>query len=258
MYELALQEREQFLNDYTAYVRLLYAHSDKSKLRDYAQMRHIDVEHLKTFGMFYIHNQSELLLPQYTDKLVDFGVISSSLHQPIFWDRYIMPIFDRHKRVLNLVGYSAESDHRYIYGTAKYYNRLDMLYGLENLNTAYEMGYAILTEGITDAQRVKSLGYPNCFAMCGTHSSQFKVEQLNRCRYGVICIPDRDSAGLKALKGWAFDRKIHLYIKYKYKDADEMLRTQENIEAFRTRLDDCITCLKANHLPKFVQETTII
>ena len=45
------------------------------------------------------------------------------------------------------------------------------MYGLENLHLAYELGYAVYVEGITDAIRLRSLGILNTFANCGTHAS---------------------------------------------------------------------------------------
>ena len=141
-----------------------------------------------------------MIIPKYIEHLEDFGVISPTNKKPIFNNRWVIPIKNEKGLVQNLVGYTPDAHERYIYGTALYYRRRDTLYGLENLYLAYEMGYAILVEGITDAIRLKSLGYRNTFAMCGTHKSDYILRQLNRCRHGVIKIPDRDNAGLKASK----------------------------------------------------------
>jgi DNA primase len=122
------------------------------------------------------------------------------------------------------------------------------------LQLAYDLGYAFVTEGITDTIRMRDMGYKNCFAMCGTHSSEYIIRQLNRCRHGVILIPDRDDAGLRALKGWKFNRSVTIFINLQYKDIDEMCsiknedgtktKNEDNIEIFKEYADACVEWLK--------------
>ena len=252
-----LASRDKYTDELTQYTELLRSRSDKSKLGVYAMQRGIGEKFVESFGIFYIGRATEMLLPRYLDKLEDFGLISKANNRPIFNERYIMPIYDVDGRVLNLVGYSKESKERYIYGTAKYYMRRDTLYGLESLESAYSKGYAILTEGITDCQRLRSLGYKNSFAMCGTHRSEYIRQQLSRCRYGVIEIPDRDIAGLKAKRSWKYSRSVTIYIKRGYKDIDEMLRTREMCELFNEYMAIVIKELTSCTLP-MEKETTII
>ena len=171
-------------------------------LVDFANMRSFSIDTVKEAGIFYIGDATEMLLPSYIDKVEKFGVISPTNKKPIFHDRFVIPILDTDGKVLNLVGYSKNANERYVYGTAQYYRRRETMYGLENLEMAYDLGYAILTEGITDAIRMRDLGYKNTFANCGTHNSEFIIKQLNRCRHGVIKIPDRDEAGNRANKKW--------------------------------------------------------
>ena len=104
------------------------------------------------------------------------------------------------------------------------------MWGLENLHEAYRRGYAILTEGITDAIAVRNLGdrYSVTFANCGTHGSSLIMRQLNRCRYGIIRLPDRDEAGQRAVKKWECNRYITLNTFVAYKDVDEMIKKAGN------------------------------
>lgn len=257
-YSDVLKAKERYTEELTEYVNKLRTKTTDEQLSVYAAMREIDISAVKKFQMFYIGSPAEMLLPNYIDRVVDFGVISSTNNKPIFSDRYIIPILDTSGKVLNLVGYKKDADERYIYGTSKYYMRTDTLYGLENLELAYKMGYGILTEGITDAQRIRSLGYPNCFAMCGTHSSDYITAQLSRLKYGIIRIPDRDKAGLRALKGWKHRRTITVYVSYGNKDADQMLRTEKNIELFRYYMEACKKELLATSLTSIAKEVTII
>lgn len=259
--DLELQKMEGFASRYTEYAKVLRSRADGSKLDELAEFRRIDRKALEEAGVFYLKDMAELLIPDYLGMLDDFGLISKVNGKPIFHDRYIIPILNTKGKVINLVGYAWLAPERYVYGTSKYYRRKDTLYGLENLHLAYELGYAVLVEGITDAIRLRSLGIRNVFANCGTHSSPFITAQLNRCRYGVIKIPDRDDAGLRANKQWEFNRYITIFPPAMYKDIDEMLRDNSNVEWFLNYFNICVKMLldeRKKYTKGRILETTII
>lgn len=236
----ALHDKQEYEKQLTEYVRELRERADQSKLEELAKIRKMPVEVLKEHDIFYIDNMVEMMLPNYLSKLEEFGVISQTNRKPIFNERWVIPIKNREGLVQNLVGYSPYSEERYIYGTAKYYRRRNTLFGLENLDIAYKEGYAILTEGITDAIRLRSLGYKNSFGNCGTFESKISLKLLNRCRHGVIKIPDRDKAGMDAEKNWVVLRGITIIMPIRYKDCDEMLREKENEQYFIDSLSEVI------------------
>lgn len=235
-----IEEKRAYERLLTQYTDALRKRSNADKLKEMAEFRHIPLEALEEAEIFYIGNMAEMLLPNYFDKISSFGIISNTNKKPIFNERWVIPIKNTDGFVENLVGYSPSADERYIYGTAKYYRRRETLYGLENLELAYDMGYAVLTEGITDTIRLRSLGIKNCFAMCGTHESEFIMQQLNRCRYGLIRIPDRDAPGKLTEKHWKTNRYITLHTSIMYKDSDEMLRNDENIDIFMEYFNGCV------------------
>lgn len=242
---LAFQRKKEYNIMLTEYTNELRKRSEQEMIEKFAELRDFPLDIVQKTGIFYVREMAEMLLPNYLDKISKLGVISPTNNKPIFNNRYIIPIYNADGLVENLVGYSKDANERYIYGTAEYYSRTDTLWGLENLNIAYELGYAILVEGITDAIRIRSMGFPNTFAMCGTHKSEHIISVLNRCRYGVIRIPDRDRAGLQALQGWEYNRSVTLYTNLRYKDPDEMCReSEENRELFKAYLNDCINWLK--------------
>ena len=240
------------INSYKEYTKLLTRYtndlrdrSDMSMLSVFSEMRDIPLEEVNNSGIFYIKDATEMLLPTYLNVVEQLGVISPTNKKPIYHNRFIIPIRDIDGNVINLVGYSKEADERYVYGTSEYYRRRETMYGLENLHMAYELGYAIMTEGITDTIRVRSLGYKNCFANCGTHGSDFIMKQLNRCRFGIIRIPDRDEAGNRALAKWKAYRSVTLKTFIKYKDIDEMCKdSKENIDLIKLYMDKSIEWLK--------------
>lgn len=241
----SLTELNNYTDLLTEYTNVLRERAGDNMLQYFSQMRDIPLEEVIKSDIFYIKDATEMLIPSYLDKVESFGVISPTNKKPIFHNRFVIPIKDVNGKILNLVGYSKEANERYVYGTAKYYRRRETMYGLENLHLAYELGYAIVTEGITDTIRVRSLGFPNCFAMCGTHSSEFIMKQLNRCRYGIIKIPDRDSAGQRAAKGWKTYRSVTLNTFIAYKDVDEMCKENDlHKEYVRDYINQSIEWLK--------------
>lgn len=250
--EEATKEYNKYLDKYTEYVEIIRQRSDKSKLQYLSELRGISVEQLEEEGIFYIGNMAEMLIPSYINNLEQFGVISNTNHKPIFSDRWIFPIKTVDGRVQNLVGYSREAKERYVYGTGAYYRRNEVMYGLENMGLAYELGYAIYVEGITDTVSIRDIGYKNCFGACGTRASEIKMTQFNRCRYGLIRIHDRDRAGDLTREHWKTNRYLTLNIPLIYKDADETInprdingnidleKIEDNRAWFKEYLDSCI------------------
>lgn len=218
----AINAQKKYTNDFTNYINELRDRAGDNMLDEFARLRQFSLQTIKEQGIFYIGDATEMLIPSYIDRVESFGVISPTNKKPIFHNRYVIPIRDENGNVLNVVGYAKEADERYVYGTSKYYRRRETMYGLENIKLAYDLGYAILTEGITDAIRLRDMGYKNTFANCGTHKSDFIMKQLDRCRYGVLKIPDRDVAGLRASKKWKCNRSITLNTHIMFKDVDEM------------------------------------
>lgn len=241
-----IMQKETYEQALTNYVNDLRNNSKHNGAELFSKLRGFPLEYIESCGIFYIGEMTEMLLPKYFDDVKDFGVISPTNNKPIFSNRYIIPILNEKGLVQNLVGYSKEADERYIYGKAKYYRRKDTPYGLENLDLAYDMGYAIITEGITDTIRLRSLGYLNTFAMCGTHESDYIVKLFNRCRHGIIRVPDRDKAGARALNNWKFNRHVTLYTNFQYKDIDEMCSIPDNVDWLHDYMRDCINWITSD------------
>lgn len=247
------------LTAYTMQLRDRQREEYPDKIKELADIRKIPESEFIASDMFYIGKEAEMLIPDYFEFISDFGVISPTNKKPIFHDRWVLPIKDKDGRVLNLVGYNGNSDERYIYGTSRYYRRRQTPYGLENLGIAYDLGYALLTEGITDTLRVRSLGFKNCFANCGTHRSIATETYLNRCRYGVIDIPDRDAPGRKAHNRWEFNNRITVYIFIAYKDVDEMCKDNNSdivSECLNAAIDELVSLRKQSGI-KIKKEITI-
>lgn len=237
-----IERFEEELREYTEVLRENSYKNYPNKIKELAEIRNIPLEELERAGIFYIGDMAEMiLLGKFEGRLKEYGVISSTNNKPIFTKRYVIPIKNSKGGVKNLVGYRSDSNERYLYGTAKYYDRTDTLYGLENADEIYKSGYAILCEGITDCIHIRSIGYKHCVSSCGTGARVNSMAMLDRLRYGVITVPDRDIAGKNNMKNWEIsNRSVSLYVALGYKDADEFLRDNANIEEFKEYMSACI------------------
>lgn len=223
-----LKEKQQYLTEYAEYVKIVREHSweqHPDKLLELVERRGIPLETIKEHEIFYIQTYQELMVPQFIDRLEKFGLINELNHMPIFHERWIIPIKDFDGNIINLVGYSPDVDNRYLYGNAKYYDRKNDMFGMENYKTAYELGWAIYVEGITDCIAMRSLGFKNVFASCGTMVSDIKMRHLNQIKHGIIFITDRDKAGQNTLKHWRINCCVYLAISIetRFKDIDDYI-----------------------------------
>lgn len=243
----ALQEMQVYLDRYTEYVRVLEGRGSQDKLKGLSQLRGFNIGTLKEHNIFWIGAMNEMLAPEFLDELYPFGVISERNHKPIFNNRWVIPIKNELGQVLNLVGYSNEKDERYVYGTGLYYDRSNILFGLENFEIALEKGWAIITEGITDTLSIRDIGYKNVFAWCGTRKSEYKLKVLNRLSHGVIFIHDRDRAGDFTRSHWKTNRYYRFNIPIKYKDIDETLHdtSWDNVGWFKSCMDIAIDWIES-------------
>lgn len=227
-----LKEKQQYLAEYAEYVNIIQSLSwtqHQDKLVELVERRGIPMEILKEHGVFYIMTYQELMVPQFIDRLESFGLINELNHMPIFHERWIIPIKDFDGNIINLVGYSPDVENRYLYGTAKYYDRKNDMFGMENYKAAYELGWAVYVEGITDCMALRSLGYKNVFASCGTMNSDLKMRHLNQLNHGIIFIKDRDRAG-ESTKHWRVNCCVYLAISIetRFKDIDDYINKDFN------------------------------
>ena len=235
---------------FTEYINYLFARSDESKLNELAQLRHFSTKTLADQKVFYVpKSAASLMVPRFQSELRSFGVLSDK-NKPVFYDRWVFPIFNSKGHVVNLVGYSPTASDRYLYGRTPYYDRRNTLYGLEQLHLVQKLGFAIVTEGITDAIRLRDMGYPNTYAMCGTGNSTFNYGQINRrATKGVILVPDRDAPGQKARNNWKFFRAVTLWADPQFKDLDEMCRKHvDGIKASVKALNSIISSLDTGYM----------
>jgi hypothetical protein len=258
-YSEVFDNMQKFSKAYNDYIDVVRKRSNQKKIKEFADMRGFQLSTVEELGIFYVGDPVEMLVPKYLDLVEAFGVISPTNKKPIFHDRYVIPIKDVYGNMLNVVGYQKDANERYVYGTSVYYRRRDHLWGLENMHKAYEKGYGILVEGITDAIALRDIGYDVTFANCGTHGAPMAMRQFDRCRYGLLEIPDRDPAGQSAASRWKCHRFITLNTFVEYKDIDEMIHKGENGRQWvKSYIDNCIEWLKLKEHQGFDCERPVV
>lgn len=241
-----IADRKEFRKQFTNYVNSVYKLSNKDMQASFSNLRQIPLNSIKEKGIFWVGNSVELMIPEYIGLLERFGLISEANGKPIFNNRWIIPIRDKDNLVQALVGYSNTSENKYVYSTTDFYMRGDSLYGEEQLEKTMKDGYAVLVEGITDAIHISSLGFDNIYANCGSRKGTLNFLRLNRLKYGIIRIRDRDRAGDGTKNKWITDRYIDLVTPPQFKDSDEVLKDVEYREIFKEYLDACIEMIKSN------------
>ena len=241
-------DRYNFRKKFTEYVNTLYKLSNKEMQEEFAKIRQMTIDSIKENDIFWVGNSAELMIPEYIGLLEKFGLVSEANNKPIFSNRWVIPIKDKDNLVQALVGYSNVSENKYVYSTTDYYLRGDSLYGEEQLEKTMKDGYAVLVEGITDAIHIRSLGFDNIYANCGSRKGTVNFLRLNRLKYGLIRICDRDKAGDGTKNRWITDRYIDLVTPPQFKDSDEVLKNVEYKEIFREYLEECIRIIKDNDL----------
>lgn len=217
----------EFRKELTEYVDALRGRSQKNYLAEFAITRKFNIDTLYDLGIIYIKDMSEMLIPKFLDRLEDFGVISPTNKKPIFSDRYLIPIYDVNGLVQGLVGYSLSSKARYVYATTKYFQRSDIMYNMQCYEKCIEKGYAIVTEGITDAIRLIDMGFECVMATAGAHESLFMMQMLDTGMC-TIFVPDRDRAGDGTKEYWITTNYVRLLVPFTYKDIDEYAREEKN------------------------------
>lgn len=221
-----MQTIVEFRKKLTEYVSVLRDNQNEGGLLQFCAVRGFDIDLIKNLGIFYIEKNVEMLVPQYFEYLKDFGVISITNGKPIYSERIVIPIYDMDGLVMGMVGYSLTSKERYMYATTKYFNRNDILYGMERYKKCIKDGYVIVTEGITDCIRILNLGFENCMSTAGAHRSLFMMMVLDIIPI-VLFIPDRDRAGDGTKDYWKTNNYGRLLIPFMYKDVDEYARNSE-------------------------------
>ncbi len=170
-----------------------YARDSYSSLKNYLELREVDLEMAKDLGLL---NRKER--GTYYDK---------------FRDRIIFPIFSTNGRIVGFGGRTLSGEKE----TAKYlnsneskiYSKRKILYGLyHSKEEIVKEDRAILVEGYMDLISLYQSGIKNVVASSGTALTDEQVKLLSRFTKNIVVLFDADTAGEKAVL-----RSIELLLK---------------------------------------------
>ena len=89
-----VNEIKVYRQELTDYVNILRENADDSKIDELAELRNMDAKIFRDAGIFFIDKQAEMLVPEYIDRVRDFGVIAVN-GKPIYNERYVIPIYEK-------------------------------------------------------------------------------------------------------------------------------------------------------------------
>ena len=74
--ESVLGTRKRFRESFTSYIRILIERSNKDKLKEFSEMRNINIKAIEDADIFYVEDMAEMLVPSYLGRLQEFGIRS--------------------------------------------------------------------------------------------------------------------------------------------------------------------------------------
>lgn len=211
----------------------------KQLIEAYAIEREIDYQVLLNRNLFYVPNDEYLI--QFFG--IDVAYPSEGLYEMNeckIYKRIAIPIPGFNGEYISLCGYDngnelseGEGLIKYLYQPKSAIDKGKLLFiERDKYIKAYNEGYIFITDGLFDQIRLDALGY-NIVSLCGSTLTPFQKLALSKIKNKVL-IQDRDKAGeklFKTLKEWD-STATRILVPQEYKDADNFLRTEDNIRIF--------------------------
>lgn len=171
--------------------------------------------------------------------LAKLGMLDGSRF--ILEGRYIVPIRSATGKVVALVGWR-KGGTKYMTVASEDFSKEALWFNIDKAldksfgdKSSLWYGKVVVVEGIFDALSLDMLGVP-AVATMGANVGEYKGEML-KIFDKVLCIPDTDKVGLRAVKDWCVgDNATFLYFKgmldmgdekVKYKDIDQICNLME-------------------------------
>lgn len=205
-------------------------------IRYLAEYRQLDYETLRSEGVFYAETTDELeLIAGYDEDAIYYLGFSNKFMD--YRNRYMFPVLSGSGKLHAWNGYDYESKSKYLVGLLGVGDKKRLMYGIHDIQQAYDEDTIIVTEGTFERIRLKEMGLNVGVSMLGKKMSPWHKQFLNRFK-NVILIPDGDDEGQMMIDQWAKDLTSNVAIvKIKMVEKD-FVYPEETIRKTAKDLDD--------------------
>lgn len=168
-----------------------------------SEYRQIEEQLLHDAGMVFITDEAERqFLGNYDeDNMYYLGF----KNQNISYDgRFMFPIRNGKGELNAWVGYDYDSESKYLVCMLGISDKKHLMYGIDDIQQAYEEDTIIVNEGLFERVRLKEIGLNVGTSLLGKKMSDWHKQFLNRFK-NVILIPDGDKEGQDMVEQWQKD-----------------------------------------------------
>lgn len=198
----ALTERYNLIQEsYKILVANVKADNSQTECIEFlSDFRKIDADILKEAGVFFNENVDEAyyLCGQDENTLYNLSLSNKTLN---YTGRFMLPLLNMKNELVCWIGYDYESDAKYLIGLLGVGDKRHLIYGVNDIERAFEESTIIVTEGFFERLRLKEIGLNVGVSLVGKKMSDWHKMFLNQFD-NVILIPDGDAEGQAAIPQW--------------------------------------------------------
>lgn len=190
-----MQENKDYL-----YSRLENDEAQLSLLEYLSDFRQLDIKVLKEAGVFYIENRNEIhyLTGYDEDTQYYLGFLNKNVS---YEGRFVFPILNGLGELNAWNGYDSDSKSKYLVGLLGVGDKKNLLYGINDIDRAFEEDTIIVNEGLFERLRLKEMDLNVGVSLLGKKMSKWQKKYINRFKNKIL-IPDGDEEGQDMITQW--------------------------------------------------------
>lgn len=173
----------------------------QERLLDYlSDFRQMNKEILRQANVFYVEDKNEInFLTGYDeDTQYYLGFLSKNVS---YEGRFVFPMRNGFGELNGWIGYDSDSTSKYMVGLLGVGDKKKLMYGIDDIDLAFEEDTIIVNEGLFERLRLKEIGLNVGVSLLGKKMSKWHKQYLNRFK-NVILIPDGDIEGQDMINQW--------------------------------------------------------
>lgn len=226
-----IQENDKFI-----YSRIREDEAQRELLDFLADFRQMSPKILEEAEVFYIENRKEIdyLTGFDEDAQYYLGFMNRNVN---YEGRFVFPVRNGKGELNAWIGYDPDSKSKYLVGLLGVGDKKKLLYGIHDLDQAYEEDTIAVFEGSFERNRLKEIGVNIGVSLLGKKMSKWQKQFINRFK-NIILIPDADQEGQDMINQWKQDLKGNICLIKLYEEAGKFYVGDEWIEKRIKDMDD--------------------